>query len=152
MEPFEHEKGVSYFPRGKRPSKCLAVLSVVSFVLLVISIVFITLYVLEKAKTTSTPQIPKEQKYCGSRACFDAAKGKLKCISCKHSRTFTEYLDNKQSWFFSLEIYFRFKLFNTVYAKWELNFNNFTEENGHQAVAVYRKKPKFLHSRFVDQV
>lgn len=85
MEPFEQEKDVS-FKSGKRRSgskTSLIFLSVLSFILLVISIVFITLYALEKTKKTSAPQIPKEQKYCGSKACFDAAKGRIKCISCK---------------------------------------------------------------------
>ena len=34
---------------------------------------------LEKAKKTSAPQIhvPGEQKYCGSKACFHTAKGRI---------------------------------------------------------------------------
>lgn len=89
MEPFEHESDVS-FKSGKQTSGSkafLIILSVTSLILLVISIVFISLYTLEKSKKTSTPQIPREQKYCGSKACFDTAKGRMKCISCKHSRT-----------------------------------------------------------------
>lgn len=85
MEPFEHEKDVS-FKSGKRRSGSktfLIILSVISFILLVISVVFITLYALEKAKKSSSPQIPREQKYCGSKACFVSAKGRMKCISCK---------------------------------------------------------------------
>ena len=83
MEPFEQEKDVS-FKSGKRRSgskTSLIFLSVLSFILLVISIVFITLYALEKTKKTSAPQIPKEQKYCGSKACFDAAKGRINTIN-----------------------------------------------------------------------
>lgn len=82
MEPFEHDKSVSYVRPAKHRSKCLIVLSVVSFLLLVISIVFITLYALEKAKTVSAPQIQRQQNYCGSKACFDAAIGRLKCVAC----------------------------------------------------------------------
>lgn len=81
MEPFELEKDVS-FKSGKRRSgskASLIILSVLSLILLVISIVFVTLYALEKAKKTSAPQIhvPREQKYCGSKACFDTAKGRM---------------------------------------------------------------------------
>ena len=81
MEPFELEKDVS-FKSGKRRSgskASLIILSVLSLILLVISIVFVTLYALEKAKKTSAPQIhvPGEQKYCGSKACFHTAKGRI---------------------------------------------------------------------------
>jgi len=83
MEPFEHEKDVS-FKSGKRRSgskTLLIILSVLLLILLVISIVFVTLYALEKGKNTSTPQLQREQtvKYCGSKACFDTAKGRMKC-------------------------------------------------------------------------
>jgi len=83
METFEHESDVS-FRSGKQTSGSkafLIILSVTSFILLVISIVFITLYTLEKSKKTSTPQIPKEQKYCGSKACFDTAKDIFKQLN-----------------------------------------------------------------------
>jgi len=90
MEPFEHEKDVS-FKSGKRRSGSktfLIILSVLLLILLVISIVFITLYVLEKGKKTSTPQLQREHKYCGSKACFDTAKGKMKCLTFLTKRRF----------------------------------------------------------------
>ena len=81
MQPFEEEKDVSF----KRPSACFIILAVATFVLLVISIVFITLYALEKSKSSETqptarPRVP-EQKYCGTRACFETSKGKPADIS-----------------------------------------------------------------------
>ena len=117
MEPFEQEEDVS-FKSGKRRSgskTSLIFLSVLSFILLVISIVFITLYALEKTKKTSAPQIPREQKYCGSKACFDAAKGRIKCISCKQNRVPAQHLLH------SFEIFFRFILLNKGQKKIVMN-------------------------------
>ena len=81
MKRFEEEEDVSF----KRPrSACFIILAVATFVFLVISIVFITLYALEKSKSPQTPtagpRIP-EQKYCGTRACFETSKGKPTDVS-----------------------------------------------------------------------
>jgi len=80
MQRFDEDQGISFQGKKRRSGSliCLIILAVTTFVLLVISIVFITLYALEKSKPGPTiPQVPKEQKYCGTRACFETSKGML---------------------------------------------------------------------------
>lgn len=89
MQRFSEEKDISFSDEQSRSrSKIrsrLIILSVVVFVLLIILVVFITLYALEKSKGPkgSKPAVPSsspaggEQKYCGTRACFETSKGKL---------------------------------------------------------------------------
>jgi len=84
MQRFDEDQGISFQGKKRRSGSliCLIILAVTTFVLLVISIVFITLYALEKSKPGPTiPQVPKEQKYCGTRACFETSKDVFKQLN-----------------------------------------------------------------------